>query len=217
MGRNLLIVGASGLTGGEVLNYALNTTYYKKIYCLVRKSLGIKHPLLEEIVVDFDTIHDYNGPFSFNDVAICLGTTIGKAGSKEAFEKVDYKAIIDSADWAHNLGASNCAVISSVGANANTSNFYLHVKGKTENKLKNIGFDKLLIFRPGLLLGQRTEERAGEGIAQKLFGEWTQKVIIFGKYTSIKASQLAKSMVEALQNENTGAKVLHFNDMKKFF
>lgn len=213
----LLIIGASGLTGGEVLNYAHKSGYYNKIFCLVRKSLGLDQSLVEEILVDFDKLPELKLEFSFDDVIICLGTTIEKAGSKAAFKKVDFTAITQSAQWALNHGANQCALVSSVGANAKTSNFYLKVKGMTEEWLKNMGFKTLMIFRPGLLLGQRIEKRIAEGYAQRIFGIWTQRVGLFGKYTSISAAQLAKSMVEALQENSHGLHILHYTGMKKYF
>jgi uncharacterized protein YbjT (DUF2867 family) len=213
----LLIIGASGLTGGEALNYAIKSNYYAKIYCLVRKSLAINSSLVEEILVDFDNLKALKLEHTFDDVVISLGTTIDKAGSKEAFEKVDYTAITESAQWAFEHGVRQCALVSSVGADASASNFYLKVKGKAEEKLKEIGFSRLAIFRPGLLLGDRKEHRVGESYAQRFFGLWTQSIGLLGKYTSVTAVQLAKSMVESLQSEEKGIHTLHYNDMKKYF
>ncbi|HMP28535.1 MAG TPA: hypothetical protein PKD85_02985 [Saprospiraceae bacterium] len=215
--KTLLLVGASGLTGGAVLDYVSTGQYYDTVYLLTRRSLGISNPIVKELVVDFESLSSFDFEDNIDDVIICLGTTIKKAGSKEAFERVDYGAIIHSAQWAYAHGVKCCAVVSSVGADATSSNFYLKIKGKTEDSLKSIGFQKLNIFRPGLLLGNRNEQRFGEGLAQKVFGAWTQRWPFFGKYTSVFVSQLAKSMVESLQKHPNGEHIIHFRDMKKYF
>lgn len=88
-GKVAMLVGASGLVGGELLNYLLKASEYTKIISLVRKPQGIKHPKLEENVVDFEHLDRYKDCFNVDDVFCCLGTTIKTAKSKEAFKKVD--------------------------------------------------------------------------------------------------------------------------------
>ena len=217
MSKTLLLAGASGLTGGEVLTMALHDDRYSIVCLLVRKKTGIIHPKIHEMVVDFDRLKETQSVIQFDDVVIALGTTIKKAGSEAAFEKVDLTTVTNVADWAYVNGAKQCALISSVGADAKSSNFYLRTKGKAEQYLSSIGFTSFLVFRPGLLLGERNEVRTGEKFAQKLFGTWTQKISIFGKYSSIKAGQLAKAVIEGLNDNGAGMRILHFNEMKQYF
>lgn len=217
MSKTLLLAGATGLTGGEVLKLTLSDDRYTKVCILVRKSVGIAHPKLHELIVDFDRLKEMKSVISFDDVVIALGTTIKKAGSESAFEKVDLTAVVNTAKWAYENGAKSCAVVSSVGADSSSANFYLRTKGKAEDTLTAVGFPVLLIFRPGLLLGERNEVRTGEKIAQTLLGSWTQNFGIFGKYTSVKASQLALAVLARLNSDLSGNHILHFDEMKKYF
>jgi uncharacterized protein YbjT (DUF2867 family) len=217
MSKTLLLAGATGLTGSKVLDLALNDDRYSKICLLVRKKTGITHPKIHEMVVDFDRLQITQSVIQFDDVVIALGTTIKKAGSEADFEKVDLTTVAAVADWAYSNGAQQCALISSAGADAKSSNFYLRTKGKAEQYLSSAGFTLLLIYRPGLLLGERNEVRKGEKLAQKLFGAWTQNISIFGKYSSILATQLAKAVIEGLNDKVAGTHILHFNEMKQYF
>ena len=100
------------------------------------------------------------------DIYICLGTTIKKAGSKEAFQKVDIQYCIDVAREAEKNGVRNLSIITSVGSDSRSSNFYLKTKGLIEEQISGLDFDSISIHRPGLLIGSRKEARAGESIGQ---------------------------------------------------
>ena len=217
MKKTLLIAGATGLTGGTVLDLAREDERYSQIILLVRRSLGINHAKVREMIVDFEHLAGVESDIIVDDVVIALGTTIGKAGSKAAFEKVDLHAVTATAEWALRHGAKQCALVSSVGADADSGNFYLRTKGRAESHLQSLGFQKLVIFRPGLLLGERQEFRLGERYAQILFGKWTQNWSLFGKYTSIHVHQLAKAMLGSLNDSRLGTTVMHFNEMKQYF
>ncbi|HZW83835.1 MAG TPA: NAD-dependent epimerase/dehydratase family protein, partial [Candidatus Deferrimicrobium sp.] len=138
VGKSALLVGASGLVGGELLRCILNGQEYSKVLILVRKPLGIKNPKLEERVIEFEDLERYKDCFKVEDVFCCLGTTIKSAGSQEAFRKVDVDYPLEMARLAKEMQVKKFLIISSMGANHKTSIFYSRMKGLLELKLKEI-------------------------------------------------------------------------------
>ena len=200
-----LLVGASGLVGGELLNCLLIGPEYSKVLILVRKPLGIKHPKLEERVIEFEDLALNKDYFKVNDVFCCLGTTIKKAKSQEAFTKVDLEYPVELARLAKEMQAEKFLVISSMGASSKSRVFYSRTKGFLEQELKGISIKSLHIFRPSLLLGNRKEFRISESITAFL----TRGIsfIFVGslkKYRPIDAKIVANGMYKAAQTKLEG-------------
>jgi uncharacterized protein YbjT (DUF2867 family) len=193
--RNALIAGATGLVGGELVSFLVANNYYTSIHLITRRPFNLKHRKLADHIIDFDKLDEYNPEFQIHDVYICLGTTIKKAGSQDNFIKVDLEYVRNVAKWAKNHNAEKLAFISSVGADAASRNFYLSVKGKAENVLKEIGFSNLVILRPSLLLGERNETRIVE-----TYGKYFFKILnpIFAgrlkRYKAVEAKLVAKAL-----------------------
>jgi len=204
-GKSALLVGASGLVGSELLNCLLGASEYEKVIIIVRKPLGIKHAKVEEAVIDFDDLAGNKDLFKVNDVFCCLGTTIKKAKSQEAFKKVDVDYPLEIARLAKEMGAERFLVISSMGADAGSAVFYSRMKGLLEQKLKEIGIKSLHIFRPSLLLGERKEFRFGEAAASFL-SKGLAFIFVGGlkKYKPIAAKTVAKGMYKAAQSKEEG-------------
>jgi len=204
--KTALIAGATGLIGNQLLQLLLDDTYYDRVKIITRKLIDIQHSKLENIVLDFDRLSEHYAVLKSDDVFCCLGTTIRIAKTKEAFRKVDYEYPLELARIAKNQGAEQYLLVSALGANKNSSVFYNKVKGEIEEAISQIGFRSLHIFRPSLLLGNRTEERAGEGAATaffKLFG-----FLIPTKYKAIDSGKIAKAML-ALAKENSAGFYFH--------
>ena len=153
------------------------------------------------------------------DVAFCsLGTTIATAGSKEAFYKVDHDLVIDFAKNAKDAGAKTFALVSSVGANPKTSNFYLKVKGETEKDLEAMGFESLIILRPSMLMGERKEFRLGELIGKGAMTLLNPIMIgSLSKYKGIQGKTVANAMVKLGKESLKGTHVIEGNDLHAFF
>lgn len=164
--RTALLIGATGLTGEQALNDLLNSATYSKVIAVVRKPLSLHHPKLESLVVDFENLEKYKAQLKADDVYCAIGTTIGKAGSKEAFKKVDYDYPLQIAEIALWNGARRFILVSSAGADAKSMIFYSRTKGELEEALKNLKYEALIIFRPSILLGDRKEQRTGEEIGR---------------------------------------------------
>jgi uncharacterized protein YbjT (DUF2867 family) len=193
--RNALIAGATGLLGSELVSLLIENNYYTSIHLITRRPYHLKHRKIADHIIDFNKLDEFSLNAQVHDVFICLGTTIKKAGSQANFLKVDLEFVDGVAKWAKQHNAEKLAFISSVGANAESNNFYLSVKGKAENALKNIDFKNLILIRPSLLLGKRNESRIVEKIGKNIFT--LLNPLFIGKlkrYKAIQAKLVAKAM-----------------------
>lgn len=191
-----LIAGGTGLVGSACLQLLLQDEYFSEVKVLVRKATGIVHHKLIEVVVDFDNLNDFRLQLGATHVFCALGTTIKKAGSQTAFTKVDYDYPLELAKITHAMGATNFTVVTAMGASASSLIFYNKVKGELQHALTRVGFVTLNILQPSLLLGNRAEERLGEGIAQSFF-KITGPLWVgpLKKYAGIEGAQVAKAML----------------------
>ncbi|MFN7924951.1 MAG: hypothetical protein U0Q16_32940 [Bryobacteraceae bacterium] len=204
------IVAGSGLVGGFLLCEL--TARGHSVTALVRKPLAFQHPNLVERKVDFEHLGAADLPEA-GHVYCAVGTTIRKAGSQEAFRRVDYDAPLALARWSLERGAKQFSLVSSVGANSASSNFYLRVKGELEAALRALPFEGLHVFRPGVLLGPRQESRPGEVIGKAL-SVALGFVLIGGlsKYRAMPADVLARAIANL---SASGAHVYHYNEIVK--
>lgn len=210
--KSALIAGATGLTGNELVKVLLEDPAYDKVKVLVRRPLDLDHPKLEQIKTDYYRLEEYADHFKVDDVFCCLGTTIKKAGSQNAFRRVDYDYPVALGKLAKSAGAKRFLVISAMGADARSNIFYSRVKGQMEEALKKMEFPALHIFQPSLLLGKRDEFRLGEKAASVLAPAISP--LLRGKmkkYKPIEAKQVAKAMGAAAQSEKEGV-LVHSSD-----
>ncbi len=194
--RTALLFGASGLVGGHCLDLLLHDDAYQSVVAFVRRGLTVSHPKLRTEVIDFDRPEDYEALIKGDDLFCCLGTTIAVAGSQEQFYKVDFTYPHRIALAAARNGVRQFLLVSSVGADSGSSIFYSRVKGELEDAVRKIPFERVRIFRPSLLLGDRKEFRLGEKIGAVL--SVIASPLLFGplrKYRPIKARDVAAEMI----------------------
>jgi len=193
----VLVAGGTGLVGKAALIAAARQNIHT--ITVGRRPSG--HGA-EEIVADFDALPSLPQA----DVALCvLGTTIKRAGSKAAFKAVDYSAVMAFAAAAQQSGVNHFIVVTAVGSNPDSSVFYSSVKGAVERDLEAMGFTRLDIVQPGLLLGPRTEKRPVEELMQKaspvmdifMRGPWK-------RYGSVKAEELGEVLIMLTQQQAPG-------------
>ena len=207
MENTALVVGATGLVGNLVLLELSNDN--ENIFAVTRRS--IEHPNVSEL--DFDLFIKEGLLPVCEHIYICLGTTIKKAGSQDEFRKVDFDYSLAFAIKARKMGASKISLVSSVGANHNSKNFYLRVKGELEEAIKKIDFDEINIYRPSLLIGNRTDIRVVEKIGQNF--SFLINFLLRGslkKYRSIRAKRLSNFMVN--NNHKSGLNYYYYEDFK---
>jgi uncharacterized protein YbjT (DUF2867 family) len=214
--KSALLVGATGLVGNEVLDFLLNQPGYDKVKVFTRRSLGRNHAKLEEIIVDFDELHQYKEHFKVDSLFCCLGTTIRKAGSQNAFRKVDYHYPLEIAKLAKEGGVQNVLIITAMGADPNSKIFYNRVKGELEKQLKKLNLPSLQLFRPSLLLGDREEFRFGEKIGILLSPLFSLFLVgPLQKYKPIHARVVAKAMFISSLKQSHGNQVYSSDQIYK--
>lgn len=171
---------------------------------LVRRPLEIQHPKLTQLEVDFTNLPALP-EFDAADAYCALGTTMRQAGSREAFRKVDFDAEFAYATAVARGGAQQFLLVSSVGANAHSSTFYLRVKGELEDAVKSLPFRSLHIFRPSFLVGDRTSERTAERVGTAVAKALDFAFLgIFKKYSAVEAGDLAAAMLAAARKSDAG-------------
>ena len=205
--QKAILIGATGLIGSNCLNILLNDPSYSHVEIWVRKKNGIVHPKLVEKIIDFSQLHNQVSE-NTKHVYCCLGSTINKAKTKEAYRLVDVTYVLELAKWCEKNNIESFSVISSIGASKYASSYYLKMKGDMEENVKLCNIPSISIFRPSLLLGERTEfrllEKASIGL-YKLF-----KFIFIGslsKYKGIEASVVANALVKTAKETKPGITV----------
>lgn len=199
------LAGGSGLVGGELLHLLLADGDFEKIVSLGRRTLPIEHPKLVQVKVELADPASFAG-LEAPDVALsCLGTTIKKAGSREAFRAVDYDAVLTFAKAARAKGAHVFVHVSSLGANPRSRQFYSAVKGEIEAALEKVGFESVYAMRPSILDGDRAEsrplERVGLAFARAL-------APVLGKYRPTASLAVARTMIAKAKERRIGSHVI---------
>jgi uncharacterized protein YbjT (DUF2867 family) len=190
------VAGATGLVGRAIVLELSGRPRELAATALVRRAEGLALPRIEERVIDFERLEFELSGRTATHVFCALGTTMAKAGSQEAFRRVDYDYPLALGRAARAAGARKFLVVTAVGANPASPIFYNRVKGELERALAELGLPELHVFRPSLLLGTRAERRLGEGLATavaKPLGKLLRGPL--AKYRAIDAADVARAMV----------------------
>lgn len=202
MGKKAILIGATGLVGSNVLQLLLSDERYESVKVLHRRSTGISHPKLTEHIIDFDDQESWKPLVTGHHLFSALGTTLNKAGSKDAQYKIDYTYQYNFAKIASENGVSNYVLVSSLGANPDSGSFYPRIKGELDEAVQELPFDNTLILRPSFLDGSRDEFRLGERIGIAI-AKVVCKIPGLKKYHPIKAETVAKAMIEGLNSKQS--------------
>lgn len=207
-GKTLLIAGATGLVGSHALRLALADARVERVTAPTRRPLPA-HPKLLNPIEDFAHLPPLAPWWRVDGVVCTLGTTMAKAGSKAAFEAVDYEMPLAVAQLALRQGAQAFALNSALGADPNSRVFYSRVKGELEQSLRNMknpGYASLTFVRPGLIGGERSEHRRGESLA--IMATRLLSPVLPRRYRLVPAERIAHHLVEAALAAVPGVTVL---------
>jgi uncharacterized protein YbjT (DUF2867 family) len=200
--RCAVIAGASGLVGGHLLDLLLDDDTWDEVVSVGRRTLDRAHPRLTQLVVDFAGLPDLP---PCTDAFSCLGTTIGVAGSQDAFRAVDHDAVVALAAAAHSAGAERFLHVTALGASPRSRIFYNRVKGETERDVAACGVPATVAFRPSMIDGDRAERRTAEHlglVAMRAAGP------LLGRYRPTRVTDLAATMVAEAKAGRAGHRVV---------
>jgi uncharacterized protein YbjT (DUF2867 family) len=215
--RTAVVLGASGLVGGFCLKALVDDADYTRVLTFGRRELPTQmtRAKVTQRIVDLGslTAENFRGA---QDVFSALGTTIRKAGSQEAFRKVDLELPLRAAQEAVKAGVEQFVVVSSVGADPSSKNFYLRTKGELEQELTKLPFRAIHILRPSLLTGKRPEFRLAESIGIAVAP--ALDLLTLGglrRYHSIKAETVGRAMVGAARQGSAGTFVYEYREIAR--
>jgi uncharacterized protein YbjT (DUF2867 family) len=200
--RKALIFGSTGLIGNLLLEELVQSENYSGIRIFVRQSTGVIEPKVEEVTIDFSALDIFSQFITGDDLFLCLGTTIKKAGSVKKMEEIDRDLPVRIAKLASTNNVKRVAVVSSLGASASARNYYLRIKGEMEEGIIKLNFESIAIVRPSMLLGERKEKRSGETVGKIVMK--TFKQLLMGKlrkFRAIHGRDVARAMIAILQKE----------------
>ncbi|ROV59490.1 oxidoreductase [Vibrio ponticus] len=213
----VMIAGATGLVGNELMKLLLEERAIDHIYALTRSPLPYSHTKLETIQDPQLRIVDWDESKPAADKGyICLGTTRKQAGSKKALEDIDYHLVCEIAKTMKLLGVQHLCVVSSIGAQPRSPSHYLRCKGKMEQAIEKMGFASVTFVRPGPLVGLRDEPRTDEAVVQWVF-KFLRPLMVgaLARYIPIPAELVARSMLySSFESTPRPLKILDSVDMR---
>lgn len=195
----VMLLGATGLTGGLVLEELLDSSAVSVVVAPVRRELSVQNDKLSQAVVDFDQLDRHEELFHVDAIICCLGSTIKQAGSRERFREIDYGIPMQAAELGRKQGVTAFLLMSAIGASSSSSVFYNRVKGELEDALKALAFPYLSIYQPGLLMTERAEQRTVESLGIKAMP--AINCLLQGpmkRYRGIESQTVARAMVTEL-------------------
>lgn len=208
--RTALVTGATGLVGSRLLALLVGDPVYEHVVTLGRRVPALSGAKLENRLFEDATQATYECGVVF----CCLGTTIKKAGSRARFKAVDHDLVLDVARRARAAGTDTFLVVSSLGADPRAGNFYLRTKGEMEAALADVGFARLGIVRPSLLLGSRKESRPGEAVAQAVARVFNPVLVgPLRRYRAVTAEEVAAALVTLDQSDFSGARIVESDEL----
>ena len=212
--KQVTLFGATGLIGGYLLEFLLKDSDIHLINLVGRKPFHLQHDKINNIVIDFEDVHSISDSIEGSEIVfVSIGTTMSKVnGNKLKYKSVDFDIIFNIANACKQNNISQFLYVSSLGANPNSSNFYLRLKGEIDEAIAELNLNSTSVFRPSVLLGKRNESRPGEKILQ--FVMPLLDFMIPSDSKAIKAEDVAKSMLNNSKNYKSGFHIFQYNQIK---
>jgi uncharacterized protein YbjT (DUF2867 family) len=207
--RRVLLLGATGLVGSELLTRLLDDPEVSEVRVVARRPTARQHAKLAEHVFELGEMERHADLFAADQIFCALGTTIKVAGSQERFRFVDHDLPLLAARLGLAKNARHSLLVSALGANARSRVFYNRVKGELENAVRALGYRAVTIARPSLLVGPRAERRFGEEVGKRL--GW----LMPAKYAPIEGADVARALVEAARRDEAGVRILESREMHR--
>lgn len=212
MGKTAVVIGATGLVGRALVDQLASIESIDRVVTLTRRAAPHPATKVDNLLVDFDRLEEYEACFNADILFSCLGTTLKQAGSLQAQRKVDLDYQLNAAKLALKQGVSHYLLVSASGANASSRSAYLAMKGELEDQIKALPFPRISVFQPSLLLGERADFRLAETLVS-----WLTPVIAglpwLRRYRPIQGSEVALKMAKVSQSDGSGLRVFALQDV----
>lgn len=207
--RNVLVIGATGAVGFELLQQLERDGDISEIHVVVRRPLGapMKLSKVREHVMNFEALDEQSPAFAVDAVLCALGTTIKIAGSQKAFRRVDHDYTLNIARVAKARGVSHFLVVTAIGANSESFFFYNRVKGDVEKDLKQLQFPFLTVVRPSVMIRPTGEWRMGEAIGQKI------AALLPKMWRAVPVSHVAQAMIDSLKSPKSSVRTIENSEL----
>ena len=212
--KQVTLFGATGLIGSYLLEFLLKDSDIHLINVVGRNPFHLEHDKINNIVIDFEDVSSISNSITGSEaVFVSIGTTMSKVnGDKIMYKSVDFDIIFNIANACKQKNINQFIYVSSLGANPNSSNFYLRLKGEIDEAVAKLNLNSTYIFRPSILLGKRNESRPGEKIMQFIMP--LLDFMIPSNSKAIKAKDVAKSMLNTIKNYKSGLHIYQYNQIK---
>lgn len=197
-----LVIGATGATGKDLVNQLLNDQDFEQVDVFIRKPLNIQNEKLRIHLVDFEKPEEWKNLVKGDVAFSCLGTTLKNAGSKEAQRKIDFDYQYEFAKAAKENNVDDYILVSAYGSNPKSKIFYSRMKGELEEAVKKLHFNKITIFKPGML-ERKDSERTGEVLGSRII-KFANKLGLFESQKPLPTDVLAKAMINSSKIKSNG-------------
>lgn len=199
--KKAIVLGATGLIGRSLVSKLASDPTTSEVISITRRPVEYDSTKITNEVVNFEQLVDHSDIFRGDLLFSCLGTTLKTAKTIEAQRKVDVDYQLQAAQLASQNGVKHYLLVSSNGADANSRNQYLRMKGDLQGDVRKLPFEKLSIFQPSLLYGDRTEFRTGERL-----GFWLLKFLnaigLLRKHKAISGDEVAEKMIQVSKSQS---------------
>lgn len=217
MAETALIAGGTGLVGGKLLARLLPDPEIAEVVAIVRRSLRLNDAKLREAIGEPSTLAALGGAWRVDVAFCCLGTTLKKAGGQPMFRAIDHDYVVEFAQLAKASGAKTFVIVSSLGADAGSANFYLRVKGETERDVQALGFERLHILRPSLILGERADRRPLEAFAQAAAARLGPALIgPLRRYRAVRDDEVARAAAAFAKDPAPGVYIHESDELARY-
>jgi uncharacterized protein YbjT (DUF2867 family) len=215
MKNTYTIIGSTGLIGSELLKLMLTDESVSTIRLINRRYLDFENNKIQQKIIDFQDERAFRDAIAGSDaVFVCVGTTIKKVkGDKTAYRKVDHDIPVNAARFCAETEVGKLLIVSSIGANSKSRNFYTKLKGEMEAAVAGFDLPNTWFFRPSMLLGARKEFRLGERIGKALMKPLSFLMPV--NYKPVQAALVAKAMLLEAKGSVNGQKVVHLKEIKQ--
>lgn len=212
-GKSAIILGATGLIGGHLMDELSEDDTFTSLTVLSRRPVEFDTPKIQVKVIDFQDEKSFRNAIEPCDcIFSAIGTTNRKVdGDEEAYRRIDFDIPVNAARYGSEKVVNHFLLVSSVGANSTSGNFYLKLKGEIEEAIQRTNIPNISVFRPSILLGDRNESRPAERIGQIWMNAFS--FLIPSVYKPIEAKKVSKAMVAAIDREQPGFQIYHYKEI----